>query len=169
MGRPHKFRRISPFDLRSQSFQPSGIENQDLSKIYLTTDELEALRLKHYLDLKQTEAAEKMGISQTTYSRVLNGAIGKITKALIEGRIIAIQDNTINESPITHTGRGFGRRKMMKIDSLQSSPQIVFNGWGCLECGFQFTLDTIKTHISEEKPNCPECKSTKTYRLVKKR
>lgn len=176
MGRPHKFRRISNFDLRSQFFQPHGIEEGDMSKIYLTSDELEALRLRHYLDLKQTDAADKMGISQTTYSRILNSALAKITKAIIEGRGIVIQNAPNMSFPVFSRGQGsgsgLGRGVPMPLSqphSITSSKQkVIFDGWGCLDCGFQFPVDQVEIPEGDQKPLCPECKSPKTYRLIKK-
>lgn len=70
-------------------FNPQGefLENQI---VYLTDSELEALRLKNIKNLDQEEAAQKMGISQSTYQRILSGAYHKITLALTEGYAISI-------------------------------------------------------------------------------
>jgi predicted DNA-binding protein (UPF0251 family) len=53
-------------------------------EVILTVDEFESIRLKDHLGLEQKEAAEKMGISQPTFSRILNEARKKIAKALVE-------------------------------------------------------------------------------------
>jgi len=53
-------------------------------------DELEALKLYEIDSLEQTEAAEKMKISQPTFARILNSAHKKIAKALIKGKAIRI-------------------------------------------------------------------------------
>jgi len=53
--------------------------------IEITEAEAEALRLKNIKDLDQTQAAEKMGISQSTFQRILTSAYKKVSKALIEG------------------------------------------------------------------------------------
>jgi hypothetical protein len=161
MGRPHKFRRISAYDLDSQIFNPEGGNE---GKIFLSADEIEALRLRHYLDIKQTDAAEKMGISQTTYSRILNSAIGKMTKAIIEGKAIVLQ-NQENMQLSGHFGRGW--RNDPNIQKART-PDIIFKGWGCLECGYQFTSKNEELEKENQKPPCPECKSLATYRLVKK-
>jgi len=63
-----------------------------LEVVELTTEELEALRLKNVKDLKQTEAAEKMNTSQSTFQRILASAYKKISEALIEGKAIKIKN-----------------------------------------------------------------------------
>ena len=47
-------------------FKPAGIRMIDLEESVLTVDEFEAIRLRDYEGLDQTEAAKKMGISQPT-------------------------------------------------------------------------------------------------------
>ena len=161
MGRPHKFRKISNFDLRSQFFQPHGVEEDEMAKIFLTSDELEALRLRHYEDLKQTDAADKMQISQTTYSRILNSAIAKITKAIIEGKGIVIQNAPNMPFPQFSRGQGRGMRMAMSQPqpAISTNHKIIFDGWGCIDCGFQFPFDLGEKAEGEQKPQCPECKS----------
>ncbi len=62
-----------------------------LEVVELTTEELEALRLKNMKDLDQEEAAKKMNTSQSTFQRILTSAYKKITEALIEGKAIEIR------------------------------------------------------------------------------
>jgi len=61
-----------------------------LEIIELTTEEVEALRLRNIKDLEQEEAAKKMNTSQSTFQRILSSAYKKITEALIEGKAIKI-------------------------------------------------------------------------------
>jgi len=61
-----------------------------LEVIELTTEEVEALRLKNIKDLEQEEAAKKMNTSQSTFQRILSSAYKKITEAIIEGKAIKI-------------------------------------------------------------------------------
>ena len=61
-----------------------------LEVIELTTEEIEALRLRNIKDLEQEEAAKKMNTSQSTFQRILSSAYKKITEALIEGKAIKI-------------------------------------------------------------------------------
>ena len=78
-----KYRKISQNRPKFNYFRPKGMNRQgNFEKIYITSEEFEALRLKHHENLKQNDAAEKMCISQTTFSRILVRAHQKMTKAL---------------------------------------------------------------------------------------
>jgi len=57
---------------------------------YLAPEEAEALRLKHVKGLEQTAAAKCMGISQSTFQRILSSAHQKVSDALISGKNIEI-------------------------------------------------------------------------------
>jgi len=61
-----------------------------LEMVELTAEEAEALRLKNYKDLDQSEAAKMMKTSRSTFQRILSLAHKKITRALIEGKAIKI-------------------------------------------------------------------------------
>jgi len=63
---------------------------RDLEIVELTTEEIEAYRLRHIDDLDQTEAAKKMKTSQSTYQRILYSAYKKIADALVNGKAIKI-------------------------------------------------------------------------------
>jgi len=62
-----------------------------LEVVELTTEEVEALRLRNIKDLEQEEAAKKMNTSQSTFQRILSSAYKKITEALINGKAIKIK------------------------------------------------------------------------------
>ena len=106
MGRPHKFRKLSSERPKFTRYNPRGMDPDDSQTLFLSLEEFEALRLRHYLNLKQTEAASKMAISQTTFSRILAKVYQKITKAFVEGYGIAIQTQFSSPSGI---GPGQGR------------------------------------------------------------
>ena len=61
-----------------------------LETVKLTAEELEALRLKNLKDLDQTQCAEMMKTSQSTFQRILSSAYKKITEALVIGKAIKI-------------------------------------------------------------------------------
>lgn len=63
---------------------------RELEIIELTTEEIEAYRLRHINDLEQQKAADKMHTSQSTYQRILYSAYKKIADALINGKAIKI-------------------------------------------------------------------------------
>jgi len=73
-------------------FKPRGIPLRLLREINITNEELETIRLRYLEKIGQKEAAKKMGISQSQYQRDLSGVLEKITKALIEGYAINIEN-----------------------------------------------------------------------------
>ena len=87
MGRPRSDCDINycpPFNRFGPDCAPGG-ECVDISP-----EEIESLRLKNIKDLDQTEAAKKMGVSQSTFQRILSSAYKKVSLALIEGRELRI-------------------------------------------------------------------------------
>src|SRR5688500_8718516 len=89
MTRPRKCCRIW-FCPEYDCFTPEGKPESDIEVIEVTPEEAEALRLKNIKNLDQTEAAEKMGISQSTFQRILASAYKKVSEALIYGKAIKI-------------------------------------------------------------------------------
>jgi len=89
MPRPRLRRKIM-FNPKVMYFKPQGIPMRFLEIVELTTEEMEAYRLRHINDLDQKEAAEKMHTSQSTYQRILYSAYKKIADALINGKAIKI-------------------------------------------------------------------------------
>ena len=73
MPRPRLCRKIR-FEPNVTYFKPQGVPLRFLEVIELTTEEVEALRLKNIKDLEQTEAAKKMNTSQSTFQRILSSA-----------------------------------------------------------------------------------------------
>lgn len=61
-------------------------------------DEMEAIRLSDYEGLYQQEAADRMGISRTTFSRILEGAHRKIADALLHTKAISITKENEEEN-----------------------------------------------------------------------
>jgi predicted DNA-binding protein (UPF0251 family) len=59
--------------------------------INLSVDGFEAMRLADALGMDQSDAADKMGISRPTFSRILTEARGIVAKALTEGWAIHIE------------------------------------------------------------------------------
>jgi len=67
-----------------------------LDEVDLTMEEVEAARLKDFLDLDQIEAAKKMNTSQSTFQRILTSAHQKIAEGIIKGKALKI--NMTNKS-----------------------------------------------------------------------
>ena len=89
MPRPKLCRRIK-FNPNITYFKPQGVPMRFLDIVELTTEEVEALRLKNVESLDQAKSAKMMQTSRSTFQRILTSACKKITKALIEGRAIKI-------------------------------------------------------------------------------
>lgn len=89
MPRPRLYRRIR-FRPNVTYFKPQGVPMRYLDVVELTTEEVEALRLKNGKDLDQIECAKLMKTSQSTFQRILSSACKKVTRALIEGKAIKI-------------------------------------------------------------------------------
>ena len=66
---------------------------QNLEKVELHSDELEALRLADYQGLYQEEAAKMMSISRQTFGRILSSARKKTAEALILGKALKIEQS----------------------------------------------------------------------------
>lgn len=90
MPRP-RYRRNLRFRPRVYYFKPRGVPMRELQTVQLLAEEVEALKLYHIDQLDQTSAAEQMHISQPTFSRTLDRAYQKVSRALIDGCAIEIQ------------------------------------------------------------------------------
>ncbi|HOX96178.1 MAG TPA: DUF134 domain-containing protein [Candidatus Woesebacteria bacterium] len=86
-----KIPRCVRFSPKVSYFKPQGIPLRLLEEVSLGADELEALKLYEVDNVSQTEAAEKMKISQPTFARILDSANQKIADALINGKAIRLE------------------------------------------------------------------------------
>ena len=84
------FRRIR-FNPDVTYYKPAGVPVRMLDEVVLCMDALEALRLCDVEELKQEEAAIKMGVSQPTLFRLLKEARKKLASAVINGKAIRIE------------------------------------------------------------------------------
>jgi predicted DNA-binding protein (UPF0251 family) len=98
MPRPEKERRVSTKP-EALFFKPQGLRLQNLEIIELNFDELEALRLCYRDGHYQHDAAKFMQVSRQTVGRILTNAMVKITKALVEGKALAITGGNVEFSP----------------------------------------------------------------------
>ena len=90
MSRPRLCRRVK-FLPETTYFKPAGIPLRKLEEVVLTVDEFEAVRLKDLEGLEQTEASDRMKISQPTFFRLLDSARKKIADAIVKGKAIKIE------------------------------------------------------------------------------
>lgn len=73
-----------------KGFKPFGGKPSTKDAVRITPAETESLRLKNIEELDQTTAAEAMGVSQSTFQRLLSSAYKKVSVALIEGRELTV-------------------------------------------------------------------------------
>jgi hypothetical protein len=61
----------------------------------MTLDEFEALRLADLEGQYQEQAAERMGVSRSTFGRIVDSAHRKVAEVLIEGKALRIQGGPV--------------------------------------------------------------------------
>lgn len=109
-GRRKRMRRVWK-EPEFRRFAPVGTRNAD--SVTLSVDEFEAVRLRDYEGVEQTGAAEKMGVSQPTFHRILESARRKLAQAIVEGKRMEIEggDYMAEEKGVPkRDGSGMGRR-----------------------------------------------------------
>jgi len=89
---PRRVRRRIRGRFHHSCFKPCGIPRTELEPVFLTKDEIEAIRLADFENLYQEDAAREMEISRPTFSRILSSARKKIATALIKGKTIEIEN-----------------------------------------------------------------------------
>jgi predicted DNA-binding protein (UPF0251 family) len=112
MPRPRKHRRLwrKP---QSAIFKPIGAPLESLARITLLYEELEALRLADLEGQHQAKAASQMGVSRSTFQRVVTEARRKVAQALVNGAALQVEGGTF------------------RITSAQ---------WRCLDCNHSWRL-----------------------------
>ena len=137
MPRPPKKRYVKHRP-RISKFAPM-IHNKvpnNLNKISLTLDQLEALRLADLEGLSQEEAARMMNVSRQTFGRIVEQAREVVANALINGKSIEI----VSDEHI----------------------EIIERNLKCIECGHEWEQDGILYH---DKILCPECSSMEVIKM----
>ena len=96
-GRKKRIRYIEK-DHTKVCFKPCGVRGVSLEQMILDEAEMEAIRLSDFEALYQQECAQKMGISRTTFSRLIQSAHKKIADALLHGKaIVMTKENEFKE------------------------------------------------------------------------
>lgn len=95
MARNPKARAISHPPLFT-TFKPAGVAGTKLETITLELDEYEAIRLADYDGLEHEQAAQAMGISRSTFTRLVERARKKMASMLIEGAKLVIDGGSIH-------------------------------------------------------------------------
>jgi predicted DNA-binding protein (UPF0251 family) len=97
----------------AQLYKPQGVPIGGLRGVTLSLDGLEALRLADADGLEHAQAAELMGVSRPTFSRLLAEARGIVAKGLVNGWAIRIEGGNYQfagETPPCGRGRRRCRR-----------------------------------------------------------
>jgi len=95
MPRPQDNRMVLEPPLFSE-FKPLGIKGQDLEQVQLALDEFEAFRLADHIGLSHAEAADEMGISRPTFSRLIEKARKNIADFIIQGKLLTIEGGSVH-------------------------------------------------------------------------
>jgi len=103
MPRPKKTRFVSAYPTIS-AFAPQGVTAS--GDVFMSVEELEAIRLSDFERLDQETAADMMGVSRHTYGRILSNARSATAKALVTGKVLKIDGGSFE-----FRGRGGHRRR----------------------------------------------------------
>jgi len=122
---------------------PVSDHTAEIGKETLSHGEIEALRLKDLKELDQKEAAEKMGISQPTFHRLVREARKKVARALVNGNSINVEGGEFEM-----------KEPIIKKDTLKPRFR---TGEKCVcpACGFKIAK---QAGIPCRHMRCPECK-----------
>jgi len=101
MPRPKKPRFVSGYPTLT-AFMPEGVPIT--GEVFLSVEELEAIRLSDFEGLDQESAANLMEVARQTYGRILARAPLCISEALITGKALRVEGGD-------YEFRGMGRRR----------------------------------------------------------
>lgn len=87
--RPRKCRLVSSSP-SVRFYKPRGVPLCELRVVKLKDEEWEAIQLADYKGMEREEAAGRMGISRSTFSRILSSARKGVARALTEGSALEI-------------------------------------------------------------------------------
>ena len=119
-------------------FKPQGIPLNKLEEIVLTLEEIETLNLKDRQGLDQKDAAKEMGISRSTFQRLLKSARKKVITAIIEGKALRFEGgNFIQNKDIIKTRclKGTYHYCIKKENLKEKTQEYRLSKIKCPECG----------------------------------
>jgi predicted DNA-binding protein (UPF0251 family) len=96
--RPRK-RRTVAVPPRPMVYKPAGVPLDGLRRVSLLPEELEALRLVDLEDQTQEDAAQRMGVSRSTFQRIVAQARRQVALALTDGAALIIEGSTVDRAP----------------------------------------------------------------------
>ena len=77
-------------------FKPVGIPGRSLKQVSLSLDEYEAIRLADVEGMSHEEAAVEMGVSRSTFSRLVEKSRNKIAEFIFRGKWLSIEGGNIH-------------------------------------------------------------------------
>src|SRR5512137_2168346 len=113
MPRPRKRRRLW-HEPQPAIFKPVGVPLQRLAHVTLLHEELEALRMADLEGRYQAESAEQLGVSRSTFQRIVVEARRKVVQALVDGAALHIEGGTF---------------------------RVAATCWQCSECGHRWEIE----------------------------
>jgi len=119
-------------------YKPHGVSLEKLDELILTLEEIETLNLKDRQDLDQKDAARKMGISRSTFQRILKSARKKVITAIIEGKALKFEGgNYIPDKDIIKTRclKGTYHYRIKREDLKEKNQEYKLSKIKCPECG----------------------------------
>jgi predicted DNA-binding protein (UPF0251 family) len=129
MPRPRKKRRLL-HEPRPAIFKPVGVPLEWLDRVTLLHEELEALRLVDLEGQHQEDAAGHMGVSRSTFQRVVTEARRKVAQALVNGAALQVEGGTFRVAAVR---------------------------WHCADCGHDW--DVVHGSGRGQPGVCPVCGS----------
>ena len=104
MPRPRKLRILTQ-PPRQVIYKPAGVPLHRLNQVRMLPEELEALRLADLEGLTQAEAAERMGVSRSTFQRILDRAHRQVALTLVQGHALYIEGTATDLAVRSRRGR----------------------------------------------------------------
>lgn len=90
MPRPMKWRKVCSLPI-SNRFGPIGLQSDIESRVKMTVDEYETIRLIDFEGFTQEECANQMSVARTTVQGIYNEARKKIAETLVESKELLIE------------------------------------------------------------------------------
>ena len=125
MARPRNNRIVHTPPLFNE-FKPVGVTRKQLAQVSLSLDEYEAIRLADSLGLSHLEASEEMGVSRSTFSRLIESARKKVAEFILQGSLLKIEGGQVHFH--NNIMKCYGCGHMFKIAMSEHVSQ-------CPECG----------------------------------
>ena len=106
MARPEK-RRFVVGPPRAGLFKPAGVPARELEEVSLSLDGYEAIRLVDLEGMDHSAAAEELGVSRPTLTRILARARRTVAEALAGGKALSIEGGAVtHERPAGRPSSG---------------------------------------------------------------